>query len=69
MERKLQALKVPELKKVLQDHNLPTTGNKAELIQRIIADPAAAQSAGAGEEEDGNAAEATEADDGEDLLA
>lgn len=62
MESKLQALKVTELKKVLQDHSLPTSGNKAELIQRILADETALASVGG---QNG----AADADDGEDLLA
>lgn len=63
MESKLQALKVPELKKILQDHKLTTSGTKAELIQRILADPTATASVSQeGENKDIN-------DDGEDLLA
>jgi len=29
------SLKVPELKKLLTDRKLPTTGNKADLIARL----------------------------------
>ncbi|PHH54758.1 hypothetical protein CFIMG_007785RA00001 [Ceratocystis fimbriata CBS 114723] len=32
------SLKVPELKKVLSERGLPTTGNKADLIARLTAD-------------------------------
>ena len=42
------SLKVPELRKILQERNLPTTGNKADLVARLQEDdkskaPAAAQ--------------------------
>lgn len=52
MESKLQALKVPDLKKLLQDANLPVSGTKAELIKRLLENPTATSSLGGGEEED-----------------
>lgn len=52
MEAKLQALKVPELKKLLQDANLTISGTKAELIKRLLESPDATASLGGGEEED-----------------
>lgn len=58
MEAKLQALKVPELKALLQKASLPTSGNKADLVQRLVENPAAAASVtggggeGEAEEED-----------------
>lgn len=55
MESKLQALKVPDLKKLLQDANLPVSGTKAELIKRLLEHPTATSSLGGGggvEEED-----------------
>ena len=53
MESKLQALKVTDLKKLLQDANLPVSGTKAELIKRLIENPSAAASvAGAGADEE-----------------
>lgn len=52
MEAKLQALKVPELKKLLQDANLPVSGAKAELIKRLLEAPEATSSLGLAEEED-----------------
>lgn len=54
MEAKLQALKVPELKKLLQDANLPVSGTKAELIKRLLESPDATSGlvGGGAEEED-----------------
>ncbi|KDQ21207.1 hypothetical protein BOTBODRAFT_195302 [Botryobasidium botryosum FD-172 SS1] len=45
MDAKLKALKVPALKAILAQHGLSTTGNKPDLIARILADPAALASA------------------------
>ena len=39
MEAKLQSLKVPELKELLQAADLPVSGNKAELIKRLLENP------------------------------
>ncbi|RFU28065.1 hypothetical protein B7463_g8271, partial [Scytalidium lignicola] len=45
-------LKVPDLKKLLQERSLPTSGNKADLIARLQEnDKKPAESAGAGEDE------------------
>ncbi|KAH8815959.1 hypothetical protein F5884DRAFT_203598 [Xylogone sp. PMI_703] len=45
-------LKVPDLKKLLQERSLPTSGNKADLIARLQEnDKKPADSAGAGEDE------------------
>jgi SAP domain-containing ribonucleoprotein len=52
MESKLQALKVTDLKKLLQDANLPVSGAKAELVKRLLENPAATSSMEGGEEED-----------------
>lgn len=45
------SLKVPELRKILQERSLPTTGNKADLVARLQEDdktkaPAAAAEPG-----------------------
>lgn len=32
-----QKMKVPELKELLTKHELPTTGRKEELVQRLLA--------------------------------
>jgi SAP domain-containing ribonucleoprotein len=52
METKLQALKVTDLKKLLQDANLPVSGAKAELVKRLLENPTATTSLGGGEEEE-----------------
>ena len=44
MESRLQALKVPELKHLLQAAHLPVSGNKADLIARLLENPAATAS-------------------------
>lgn len=44
MEAKLQSLKVPELKELLQNAALAVTGNKPDLIKRLIENPSAAAS-------------------------
>lgn len=41
MESHLQSLKVPELKQLLQAASLPVSGNKAELVKRLLENPAA----------------------------
>lgn len=46
MEAKLQALKVPELKALLTQANLATTGVKADLIARLLENPQATASLG-----------------------
>jgi len=44
MEAKLQSLKVPELKELLQTADLPVSGNKADLIKRLLENPKATAS-------------------------
>ncbi|WFD44808.1 Box C/D snoRNA accumulation [Malassezia psittaci] len=44
MESKLQSLKVPELKELLTKASLPITGNKPDLIQRLLENPSATTS-------------------------
>lgn len=44
MEAKLQSLKVPELKELLQAAELPVSGNKADLIKRLLENPQATAS-------------------------
>lgn len=44
MEAKLQSLKVAELKDLLQSASLPVTGNKPDLIKRLLENPEAAKS-------------------------
>lgn len=44
MEAKLQSLKVAELKELLQAGSLPVTGNKADLVRRLLEHPEATQS-------------------------
>lgn len=46
MEAQLQSLKVPELKDLLQKASLPITGNKPDLIKRLLENPAATASLG-----------------------
>ncbi|CAO1620568.1 unnamed protein product [Jaminaea pallidilutea] len=41
MESHLQSLKVPELKQLLTAHSLPLSGNKPDLIQRLLENPEA----------------------------
>lgn len=52
MESKLQALKVVDLKKLLQDANLPVSGAKADLVKRLLENPEATSSLGGEEEEE-----------------
>ncbi len=49
MDAKLQALKVPELKALLQAASLPVSGNKADLIARLLENPSATASLSEGE--------------------
>ncbi|WFD04657.1 hypothetical protein MOBT1_003371 [Malassezia obtusa] len=49
MEAKLQSLKVPELKELLQNASLPLTGNKPDLIKRLLENPSATASLGSTE--------------------
>ncbi|WFD18533.1 hypothetical protein MCAP1_000737 [Malassezia caprae] len=44
MEAQLQSLKVPELKELLQAADLPVSGNKADLIKRLLENPKATAS-------------------------
>ncbi|PKI82308.1 hypothetical protein MVES_003787 [Malassezia vespertilionis] len=44
MEAKLQSLRVPELKELLQAASLPTTGNKPDLLKRLLENSAATES-------------------------
>lgn len=44
MEAKLQLLKVTELKELLQAAELPVSGNKADLIKRLLENPEATKS-------------------------
>ncbi|WFD36419.1 hypothetical protein MCUN1_003298 [Malassezia cuniculi] len=44
MESKLQSLRVPELKELLQKADLATTGNKPDLIKRLLENPSAIES-------------------------
>ena len=46
MEAKLQSLKVPELKALLTAAGLSVSGNKPDLIQRLVDNPAATASLG-----------------------
>ena len=46
MEAKLQSLKVPELKDLLTKASLPVTGNKPDLIKRLLENPSATSSLG-----------------------
>lgn len=50
MESKLQSLKVAELKALLTSAGLAVSGNKPDLIQRLLENPAATASLGGGEE-------------------
>ena len=43
MEAKLQALKVAELKELLHSAQLPTSGNKPDLVKRLLENPDATQ--------------------------
>mgnify|MGYP000117817464 FL=1 len=44
MDAKLQALKVPDLKNLLSTASLPVSGNKSDLIARLLENPAATAS-------------------------
>lgn len=44
MEAKLQSLKVPELKELLQKAHLSAAGNKPDLIKRLLENPQATES-------------------------
>lgn len=44
MEAKLQSLRVPELKELLQKADLATAGNKPDLIKRLLENPSATAS-------------------------
>lgn len=44
MEAKLQSLRVPELKELLQKASLPTNGYKPDLIKRLLENPSAVES-------------------------
>ncbi|SAM81684.1 uncharacterized protein UBRO_03209 [Ustilago bromivora] len=50
MESKLQSLKVTELKQLLTAAGLAVSGNKPDLIQRLLENPQATASLGGGEE-------------------
>ena len=50
MEATLSALKVTELKALLQQAQLPATGNKADLVARLLQHPQATSSLGGGAE-------------------
>lgn len=65
MEAHLQSLKVPELKALLQGASLPVSGNKADLIKRLLENPEVTASVAGTEEQQQPAAAVSDAADGE----